>query len=253
VQLSNTGGSALNISSISLSGTGAAAFAQSNNCSSTVAAGGSCNISVTFSPANAANYSATVSVTDDAAGSPQTVSLSGTGVGFTITAPAAAQTILPAHTAAYTITVTSQNGTFSNPVALGASGLPAGAAASFAPASVTPGSSSTTSTLTIQVPWASASNGSENGSDGLGRRLAPLALALILLPFTGRLRRTGKRLGRVASMILLLAAGMAALAGLSGCNANTGFFGQAQKTYVVTVTGTSGALSRSATVTLIVE
>ena len=253
VQLSNTGGSALNVSSITLSGTGAAAFAQSNNCGSTVATGASCNISVTFSPTNAANYNATVSVADDAAGSPQTVSLSGTGVGFTITAPAAAQTILPAHAAAYTITVTAQNGTFSNAVALGVSGMPAGATASFAPASVTPGSSSATSTLTIQVPWASASNGRESGGGGLGRRLTPFVLALILLPFAGRLRRTGKRLGRMASMLLILAAGMAASAGLSGCDANTGFFGQAQKTYVVTVTGTSGALSRSATVTLIVE
>ena len=253
VQLSNTGGSALAISSITLGGTGASSFAQSNNCGSSLAVGSNCNISVTFSPTSAANYSATLSVADNAAGSPQTVSLSGTGVSFTMSAPSGAQTVMPANAAAYTITVTAQNGTFSNAVALSASGMPAGATASFAPASVTPGSSSASSTLTIQVPWASASNGRESGRGGLGGRLAPFALALILLPFSGKLRRTGKRLSRIASTLLLLAAGMSALAGLSGCDANSGFFGQTQKTYVVTVTGTSGALSHSATVTLIVE
>jgi ABC-type transporter Mla subunit MlaD len=85
------------------------------------------------------------------------------------------------------------------------------------------------------------------------RGLAPFTLALLLLPFAGKLRRAGKRLGRMMSLLLLLAAGVSALAGLTGCGAGIGFFGQAQKTYTVTVTGTSGTLSHSTSVTLTVE
>jgi fibronectin type 3 domain-containing protein len=44
-----------------------------------VAAGGNCTIEVTFTPAAANSYSATLSITDNASGSPQAVSLSGTG------------------------------------------------------------------------------------------------------------------------------------------------------------------------------
>ena len=241
VQLSNSGGSALAITSISLSGTGASAFAQSSNCGGSLAAGSSCNIPVTFSPNSAANYSATLSVVDNAAGSPHTVSLSGAGIAFTVAASPAAQTTLPGSAAAFTITVASQNGTFSNAVALAASGMPAGSAVAFAPASVTPGSSSANSTLTIQVPWATAS---VERKSGMPWPLAAPVLAL-LLPFVGRLRRVNQRLRRMISLFLLVAAGASALAGLTGCSFTTGYFGQRQRSYTVTVTGTSGTLTRS--------
>jgi len=50
-----------------------------------------------------------------------------------------------------------------------------------------------------------------------------------------------------------LGAGVAALAGLSGCGSGVGFFGTAQRNYTVGVTGTSGALSHTSNVTLTVE
>jgi hypothetical protein len=75
VTLSNSGNATLSISSITLSGD----FAQTNNCGSSLAASGSCTISVTFTPSATGTRSGTLSVTDNAAGSPQTVSLSGTG------------------------------------------------------------------------------------------------------------------------------------------------------------------------------
>jgi len=54
-------------------------FAQSSNCGSSLAAGNSCTISVTFNPSQTGQQSATLQVSDNAAGSPQGVSLSGTG------------------------------------------------------------------------------------------------------------------------------------------------------------------------------
>jgi hypothetical protein len=79
--LTNSGSAPLAISSIAVGGANAGDFSQTNNCpigGSTLAAGASCTISVTFSPTAAGTRSATVSVTDDASGSPQTLALSGT-------------------------------------------------------------------------------------------------------------------------------------------------------------------------------
>ena len=83
VTLTNSGNAALTIESIGLSGPHSSDFAQSNTCpssSSTLAAGASCTISVTFTPTAAGSRSANVTITDKASGSPQSVALSGTGV-----------------------------------------------------------------------------------------------------------------------------------------------------------------------------
>lgn len=80
VTLTNYGTAALSISSIALSGTNAADFAQTNTCPGSLAAGGSCTISVTFAPTASGTRSANISITDNAQGSPQSAALSGTGV-----------------------------------------------------------------------------------------------------------------------------------------------------------------------------
>ena len=77
--LKNTGTASLSITNIALTGANPSDFAQSNNCGSSVAAGASCAISVTFTPAASGSFAAAVTVTDNASGSPQSVTLSGTG------------------------------------------------------------------------------------------------------------------------------------------------------------------------------
>jgi hypothetical protein len=77
VTLTNTGTGVLAISSVTLSGTDAADFSETNTCGSSVAAGATCTIDVTFTPSAAGSRSATLSIADNAPGSPQTVSLSG--------------------------------------------------------------------------------------------------------------------------------------------------------------------------------
>jgi hypothetical protein len=82
VTLSNSGSAPLTISSITTTGTNAGDFAQTNNCpmgTTTLAAGASCTINVTFTPTATGTRSGTVSITDNAGGSPHTVALSGTG------------------------------------------------------------------------------------------------------------------------------------------------------------------------------
>jgi hypothetical protein len=79
VTLSNGGSTTLNISSIVASGD----FALSTTCGSTLAAGSNCNINVTFSPTLTGTRTGSVTITDDAGDSPQSVSLSGTGTAAT--------------------------------------------------------------------------------------------------------------------------------------------------------------------------
>jgi hypothetical protein len=79
VTLSNTGSATLSITSLALAGTNASDFAQSNTCGSSLAASANCTISVTFTPVASGSRTASVSITDNASGSPQAVSLSGTG------------------------------------------------------------------------------------------------------------------------------------------------------------------------------
>jgi len=79
VTLKNTGTALLTISAITVTGTNTADFAQTHTCGSSLAAGASCTISVTFKPTASGTRSASLSVTDNAPGSPQKVPLSGTG------------------------------------------------------------------------------------------------------------------------------------------------------------------------------
>jgi fibronectin type 3 domain-containing protein len=92
VTLTNIGGAALTIASIGLVGPDAGDFAQTNTCSATLAAGTSCVISVTFTPGAVGARSASITVQDDAAGAPHTISLQGVGVSVLVTPGAATLT-----------------------------------------------------------------------------------------------------------------------------------------------------------------
>jgi hypothetical protein len=79
VMLTNTGNATLNITSIAVGGANAGDFAQTNTCGTSVAAAGTCTISVTFSPTAAGARAASVLLTDNANGSPQSILLAGVG------------------------------------------------------------------------------------------------------------------------------------------------------------------------------
>jgi hypothetical protein len=76
VTLTNTGSGTLNISSITISGD---FIIQSKTCGAQVLAGASCKVTMAFKPSASGARHGTLSFTDDAPGSPQTVALSGTG------------------------------------------------------------------------------------------------------------------------------------------------------------------------------
>jgi hypothetical protein len=79
VTLTNSGNAALNVTSLAITGANAGDFSQASNCGNSVAAGANCTINVTFTPSASGSRAAALTVTDDATGSPQMVSLTGTG------------------------------------------------------------------------------------------------------------------------------------------------------------------------------
>jgi len=80
ITLKNTGGATLNITSISITGANASNFAATNNCGLSLAASATCTVSIAFTPSSAASFSASLSFADNAANSPQSVTLTGAGI-----------------------------------------------------------------------------------------------------------------------------------------------------------------------------
>jgi VCBS repeat protein/centrosomal CEP192-like protein/HYDIN/CFA65/VesB family protein len=79
ITLNNEGTVPLAITQISITGTDATDFSQTNNCGLGIPAGASCTIALAFAPTTTGVLSATVSITDNGGASPQTVALTGTG------------------------------------------------------------------------------------------------------------------------------------------------------------------------------
>jgi hypothetical protein len=248
VTLTNSGNATLSITGISITGTNPTDFAMtagSTPCGSTLAAGASCNVNVTFTAPAAGSFSATLSVADNAAGSPQTDALSGSGLNpadFSVSVTPASQTVLPGASTTFAVTVSSVGGTFTNPVALTVSGLPAGATGTFSSPSVTPGSTGAPSTLTVQT-----SSSTQQTARNTAWPLAAPVLAAVGLFFV-----PGKRRRRWIALGVLLLASLGTLTALSGCGGGFRFV-QTPQTYTLTVTGTSGEDAHSTTVQLTVE
>ncbi len=85
----NPGDATLNITSIGVIGDNPSAFALTSGCGSTLPAGNTCKLLVTFSPGTTGPFNGTITISDDATGSPQTVALVGDG-----TSPLSAQAVV---------------------------------------------------------------------------------------------------------------------------------------------------------------
>ncbi len=74
--LANNSTPVLTVNSI----TATAPFSQTNNCPASPSSNASCTINVTFAPTTAGNSTGSITIVDNASNSPQTASLSGTGI-----------------------------------------------------------------------------------------------------------------------------------------------------------------------------
>jgi hypothetical protein len=262
----NYGTTPITISSIVVSGP----FAEGNNCNGVVAAnGGSCTLTVTFSPSITGVIPGTLTVTDSAPTSPQIITLSGTGVAappdFSLTVTPPTLTIMAGSSGTYTVTVASLNN-FAGNISINCTGqvlattcLPANATLS-----VTANSPATT-TLTVTtttgasflppagggVPWIPCvPRGTTSSVIGL------VALMLWLLG-TGKLRKSQTRTPQARRLAPATALGaLLTIAGLlvaCGGSSSTTSTSTPVMTYTLTVTATSGTNIHSMPVTLVVN
>jgi len=77
VTLTNSGDTPLAVMSVAASGD----FSETDNCASGLAVGASCTISIVFTPTEPGARTGAITITDNAADNPETISLSGTGAG----------------------------------------------------------------------------------------------------------------------------------------------------------------------------
>ena len=255
VTLTNTGTGALTINSIAASGDYAETSTGATACPiapATLAAGANCTINVTFAPTALNARAGNLTVTDNAAGSPHVVPLTGTGWDFSLAGPAQAPpAITTAAPGKFNITMTPLGG-FNQAVALTCGVTPAAADATCTVASpvmaadgVTVQSAAVTVTTTaMMVP-----PGSVPTPPVSIRQVVPLILALLLLLLLPRTKRLQVRLGMAGAMLLLVI-----LAGCSG----PGKPPAQPIPAVLTITGTTsgtppGVVTHTATVNLTIN
>jgi hypothetical protein len=80
VTVTNIGSATLNIASIAVTGANGADFGETTTCGATLAMSATCTINVTFTPSASGARVAAVTLTDDAANSPQLIALTGSVV-----------------------------------------------------------------------------------------------------------------------------------------------------------------------------
>ncbi len=223
----------------------------------TLAAGTSGDVA-TFSTTTLATGSHTITAVyngdSNFSGSSTTGSIAVTvgSLGLTLTASPSTQTGNPGTTFTYQLAVAPAfAGTpYPGAVSFSINGGPAGAVVSFSPSTVAAGAGPQTVTMTVATTASTAAVQPLS----TGRKLVPVAFALLLLPLAGtrRMRRNGQKLGRFLGLLLLALAGIAATTALSGCGSSPGGITTTNRgtTYTMTVTATSGSVTQTTTVDL---
>jgi hypothetical protein len=179
--LTNTGNIPLTITDITETGD----YAQTNTCPvspATLAAGANCKIFVAFSPTATGSRTGSVSITDNAAGSPHSITLTGTGVsGFSLSVTNPSKIIMIGSTSTtFTISAAGPQ-TYTQSISLACA---SGATCSFSPSSITVGQSSTLTLSDLSASTANPFNFTVNGTSSDDTETAVLSLTIFFADFT---------------------------------------------------------------------
>ena len=242
VTLTNNGNAALTINSIAASGDFAATSTGAGACPPTLpatAGSNTCTISVTFAPTAVGARTGTLTVTDNAGGSPHKVPLTGTGWDFTVTAPSTA-TVKAGQSVNFTVTMTPRGG-FTQAVTIACSGAPSLATCTPAPASIAAADGVTAQTSTVTVSTTALMPPVSRPMPPLSiRQVVPLVAAGILLLLLLSARRPRMRLGLATATLVVFAV----LAGCSGQKAPGTPKGTTNLTITGASTGSAGTVTK---------
>lgn len=252
--ITNSGNAPLNISKIVATGD----FSVTHTCSAPVAAGTSCNVSITFKPSVAGARTGLLTITDDALNGQQVVALSGTGTTATISiAPAGGgsttATVTAGQAATYNLSLAGSPGA-AGTATLSCTGAPVNAACTVAPSALALSSGTNAPfsvTVATQVVRTASISTQTVTMAGFG------LTCLFLLPVLMTRRSISYR---VRGYVLLLAC--VPLLMLSGCGGGGGsstapptqqFLTTAPGTYTLTITATTSTATVSQQLTLTVH
>jgi hypothetical protein len=259
VTLSNTGNAALNIASISITGTNSGDFAQTNNCGATLAPSTQCTVNVTFAPSVAGAETASLQFTDDAGGSPQQVPMSGTGVSappsYSITANPTSLSIAQGHSGSTVLTITPIGG-MTGTMTFACTGLPAKSNCSFSPSQVVMVGDNQPATVTLTV-HTTGPNGVLSELRSLPLRwISPNSQALFIFPaglmifLIPAWMTTPKKRRRYFYLPILLLLGALTVIGMTSCGSDSSKATPTGQYSVNAVATVGGANSQSAVVTI---
>jgi hypothetical protein len=259
ITATNNGTVPITFSSITASGD----FAETDNCTKVaLQPTTNCVINVTYTPTTAGSSVGALTLTDSALGSPQVVLLTGTGFGqqsdFTFSATPSSAAVAAGKSAQFNLTISSIGG-FAQPISLSCSGLPKGASCAATANPVTPGGTTTTTVTVIVNTGLRTFVPPDRPISVQPPRAMPipnsgwLAVLTLLLAttalFSFRARRVAAMLVPVALVVIIIFMSMACNGGgQAGAAAGT-----PAGTYQIGITGTSGVISHTATVTLQVK
>lgn len=263
VTLANIGNGPLSVASIVSSGD----FASTSACQGSINVGQNCTISIRFMPTVAGPRVGAMTVSDNATSKVQTISLTGTGKDFSLSADPTTATISAGQSATYTLTISPLSG-FTGHLSLSCSGGPTSATCSVSPLSVTlDGINSVTATVTVTTVAA----GAEPPYSGRRRVFEPRlrvipalrlfcflltatigGLVLLQTPVNGiRTQVTPKLVVPLQAIVVWLV--LSVSCGSGSGTTSTGPSGSQVKTYTLNVTASSQTTSHTVSLTLKVK
>lgn len=170
---------------------------------------------------------------------------------FTLGTSSSSLMINAGGSATLTVTATPQSGAFNNAVELACTGVPAGLACSFAPASMTPGASAASSTLTISD--SAISDSSVSSSSGKTREKNLLFASLLVTPGIVLLGAATRRKRLWTTVGTCALAGTIVVCTSCGSKSTSVAPRATAEIYSIVVTGTSGAVQLSQTIAVTVQ
>jgi hypothetical protein len=255
VTLTNNSFSAISFGGLAISGGSPTAansdFASTTTCGASIAPNASCTVSVILTPSQAGNETASLAITAGGLPNPQIITLAGTGENpsFTLAASPTALTVTQGATGTFKVTVSPVGG-FSQAVALACSGAPSMSTCTVSPSSVTPTDGTTpvvaTVTIATQAPSFVNSKRTHYSLPPLGLMTLLTVSALLCLLCWIRTQRLSPQLSVVGLFTIALL--------VFGCGSHhTPTGGTPTGSSKLTITGTSGTLNNSTSVTLTVN